>query len=429
MSDEILPPQKEDRESVIVTSRLVELGALPSHIDHRGKSRRHLPGLDGIRGLAILLVMLSHFLTVGDNLNNDEIWWHRFLHSGYLGVDLFFVLSGFLITGILLDAKTDPHYFRTFYIRRALRIFPLYYGVLAIAWLSAVFITPGDLAKMTGHDSIAWFWGYASNIGIAVKGAARIAAGGDYKTGGLDWLNTPTWIGLGHFWSLAVEEQFYLVWPLLVYLVPRRWVAILSVAMIVTKPFIRGWIDPSVGVDAGYTSTLTQLGTLGAGALVAIVWRKPEWWEKLQPFLWPVALGSGFLLLMERTWLTGLLYMFEGTLAMLLGAACVGLAAVGRGVFVVQFLTSGALRWLGKYSYGIYVYHHALREVWIQFIWNRGIVPWAGTGWGATLLYTLAASIVSFALAWLSWKFIEGPILSLKDRFDYRPRVPELGKH
>jgi peptidoglycan/LPS O-acetylase OafA/YrhL len=399
---------------------------LPVHPDHPGKSRRHIPGLDGIRGLAILLVMLSHFLTVGGNMDpahpgDPETVWHRFLHSGYLGVDLFFVLSGFLITGILIDAKNDPHYFRTFYIRRSLRIFPLYYGLLACAWLSVVFITPEDGAKMTGHDSMGWFWAYSSNIGMAVKGAIRIAGGGDPHAVDLDWLTTPTWIGLGHFWSLAVEEQFYLVWPLLVFLIPVRGMAILSLLMVLSKPFMRGLIDPWIGLDAGYTSTLTQLGTLGAGALMAILWRKPGWWYKIQPWFKPVALVSLVLLVLERTFLGPPLYLFEGMLALILGSACVGIAALGTGVFAVHFLASPVLRWLGKYSYGIYVYHHALRPVWIEFLWNRWIVPVAGTGWPATLWYTAAASVVTFALAWLSWKFIEGPILSLKDRFNYRP--------
>ncbi len=91
------------------------------HPDHPGDSRRHLPGLDGIRGLAILMVMFSHFIVVGGHLKSDAPF-ERFLKSGYLGVDLFFVLSGFLITGILMDSKQTPGYFRVFYIRRALRI-------------------------------------------------------------------------------------------------------------------------------------------------------------------------------------------------------------------------------------------------------------------------------------------------------------------
>ena len=177
------------------------------HPDHPGRSRSHLPGLDGIRGLAILMVMFSHFIVVGKNLDPLSPF-GRFLHSGYLGVDLFFVLSGFLITGILIDSKITPNYFRVFYMRRALRIFPLYYLLLAVSWLTVVFITPQDKPLLTGVDSMAWFWLYASNIGMAVKG---------------DWLNSPTWVGLGHFWSLAVEEQFYLVWPLLVYLMPVKW--------------------------------------------------------------------------------------------------------------------------------------------------------------------------------------------------------------
>jgi peptidoglycan/LPS O-acetylase OafA/YrhL len=169
-------------------------------------AKGHILGLDGLRGLAILMVMFGHFIVVGKNLEPHTPV-HRFFQSGYLGVDFFFVLSGFLITGILLDTKHRKPYFKVFYWRRALRIFPLYYGLLAISWLSVMLITPGDAALLKGHDSPAWFWLYASNIGMACKGT---------------WLDSPTWVGLGHFWSLAVEEQFYLVWPMLVFLLPVK---------------------------------------------------------------------------------------------------------------------------------------------------------------------------------------------------------------
>ena len=142
--------------------------------------------------------MLSHFIVVGNNLGTGTPL-ARFLHSGYLGVDLFFVLSGFLITGILIDSKSSPNYFGTFYMRRALRIFPLYYGLLAVSWLTVIFITPEDKPLLTGHDSMAWYWLYASNIGMAVKG---------------NWLASPTWVGLGHFWlPLVGAVRFFRVRP------------------------------------------------------------------------------------------------------------------------------------------------------------------------------------------------------------------------
>ncbi len=376
------------------------------HPDHPGESRRHLPGLDGVRGLAILLVMLSHFIVVGDNLGKDTVI-ARFLHSGYLGVDLFFVLSGFLITGILIDSKASPKYFRVFYVRRALRIFPLYYGLLAVSWLTVIFITPQDKPLLTGHDSMAWYWLYASNIGMAIKGG---------------WLASPTWVGLGHFWSLAVEEQFYLVWPFLVFWTPVPHLKRLCAILVIASPFVFMTLTFLMGDRATYVSTLGRLGVLAAGGWMAIVWREPRAWPKFKKLLAPCAIVSGALLLLERSFVPALSFM-EPSLALLLGSALVGLAASGTaGALRGRVFESPVLRWLGKYSYGIYVYHHALKPVWMHFLWDGWITRVFGTGWPATLCYTASATTASLVLAWLSWKLFESPILSLKSKFDYRAR-------
>src|SRR5579862_7894518 len=143
----------------------------------------HYPALDGLRGVAILSVMVEHLAP------------RLLAGGGWVGVDLFFVLSGFLITGVLLDGKDDPHRGRTFYVRRALRIFPLYYATLAL-------ITFGPLAKALAlglsAQTLGWYWIYGTNWQIAL-GMAHI--GGP----------------IAYFWSLAVEEQFYLIWPLIIW--------------------------------------------------------------------------------------------------------------------------------------------------------------------------------------------------------------------
>lgn len=368
----------------------------------------HMPGLDGIRGLAILLVMFSHFIVVGGNLGEGTHPLQRLLLSGYLGVDLFFVLSGFLITGILVDAKERPHYFRTFYMRRALRIFPLYYGLLAVAYLSVPLLSPQDAPALTGANSPWWYWLYASNIGMAVKGA---------------WLESPTWIGLGHFWSLAVEEQFYMVWPFVVFFLKEKWLGRLCALLVLTNPFVMGWLHSEIGSLGTYVSTLSRMGSLAAGGGLALLYRSRSGREKVHKVVMPVAIVSGVLLLWARTFVMWPLGMCESQIMLICGTCWVAIAAEGgRRQWAAAFFGSRALRWLGKYSYGIYVYHHALKPIWIAYLWERGIVPWVGTGWAATLFYTVAATAVSLGLAWLSWHLFEARILALKKYFPYREK-------
>src|SRR3954466_6828035 len=188
----------------------------------------HIATLDGLRGVAILLVMLCHFLGLLHTGNHrlDSLLHLGFGH-GWVGVNLFFVLSGFLITGILLDAKSSPRYFRNFYARRTLRIFPLYYGVLFVCFAILPLFPGSNSADFLALRSRqGWLWTYCTNIKIVLDG---------------DWKFATPLLDLGHFWSLAVEEHFYLVWPLLVFLLPTRALVKACIGVIVVAGLARTW--------------------------------------------------------------------------------------------------------------------------------------------------------------------------------------------
>ena len=164
----------------------------------------HMAPLDGLRGLAILMVMAFHFAWVQPPRSLPAKLFVFVGSFGWAGVDLFFVLSGFLITGILLDSKSEPYYFRNFYARRILRIFPLYYSVLLVTLVVLPHFVSYDTPELTALlRSQAWLWLYSANVSVAVEHG--------------HWLWNADWLRLGMLWSLAVEEHFYLVWPLLVF--------------------------------------------------------------------------------------------------------------------------------------------------------------------------------------------------------------------
>src|SRR6476620_6746086 len=175
--------------------------------------QQRIPQLDSLRGIAILMVLVGH---IQKNVPGIVGPW---AHHGFSGVDLFFVLSGFLITGILLRAKTRPDYFKNFYTRRALRIWPLYYAVLILLLL------PNSLTHL---NLASPRWSYLLYIQNLFPGFPA-ASGPLYIT-----------------WSLAIEEQFYLIWPPIVLLLNRQWLARLAISLVILSPVLRYALPTSV---------------------------------------------------------------------------------------------------------------------------------------------------------------------------------------
>jgi peptidoglycan/LPS O-acetylase OafA/YrhL len=370
-----------------------------------------IPALDGLRGVAILLVVAIHVRLPPAELPLDHLV-AFVLSAGWLGVDLFFVLSGFLITGLLIDARGGPRYFRTFYTRRTLRIFPLYYLTLAFVFFIAPRL-PGLLRSDGLQGREWWYWLYLSNIYFAL---------GDWPSNSFNGV-----------WSLAVEEQFYLVWPWVVLLCPPRALLRVCVLTMLMAPLVRLVLLVSgAGLTATYALTPARMDALAAGATVSVLARRPGALERLTPVARLVGIATLLLILVIA------LHHREVSLDTPVSATLgYSLAAVGFGAVLLLTLTSrGALsavlnqpvlRAFGVYSYAIYLFHDAVWELVEPRLWTAGEPPAIiGSHLPAQLLGLVIMLPLSFATGWLSWNLLERHILALKRFFPYvRRREPD----
>jgi peptidoglycan/LPS O-acetylase OafA/YrhL len=375
------------------------------------KPLAYLPVLDGVRGLAILLVLIHHFLWI-----DDKYIWPGLKALGdslFIGVDLFFVLSGFLITRILLQARGEAHYFRNFYIRRTLRIFPLYYAFLLGMLVLRLAAGHFDWTFVKLNVSLAalpWVAVYGTNILIALQGHALMPP-------------------LNPLWSLAVEEHFYLVWPTLVrWISPRKmlWVCVgivtgtLALRVGVWEYCQMKWCD----LPDSTLSYLTvfRADALAAGAGVAIMFHLEFDMRMLRRTAAGVMCICGGALARAAVWDSGLHYMWNQramwmyTALALFFAGGMVLVVSDQASIGARVLGSRVMRFLGKYSYGLYIFN---LPVWIFLGYAMDPEKFPQfPAWEVFGVRIVIAAGATVGLAMLSWHLLEKRCLKLKARFE-----------
>jgi peptidoglycan/LPS O-acetylase OafA/YrhL len=365
----------------------------------------HVAVLDGIRGLAIVMVLCVHF--IGDAPAHTTLGraMVKLANYGIWGVDLFFVLSGFLITGLLYDSKKSAHYFRDFYVRRTLRIFPLYYGVLTLLFIVLPVLPapyPGGLAESARHQ--AWLWSYASNVYLAMHRA---------------WL-LPY---VGHFWSLAVEEQFYLLWPIVVLTFGRRSLLAVCVAVSASALVIRSILSfAGAGYVAQVVLTPCRFDALCVGGFLALAVRAvglERVARTARAWLAPLA----GLVLLTSLWnatqrsLPDVILPLRGTfVALSFGSLLVTSLAAKPESTLCRIFSSRAMCFLGTRSYGLYVFHGIIAYGMGQ---HQTTLDRLASRLGPTTAMVVEATVgagVSVLVATASYELFEKHFLRLKSR-------------
>ncbi len=372
---------------------------------------RHIPALDGIRALAILLVIPHNVDVMSTSYPAYDYPVAALLHAGWIGVQLFFVLSGFLISGNLLDSRGSSHFFSAFFARRALRILPLYFSVLGVALVltPALLPIPQSLRDTLPHQ--VWLWTFLSNWTDPYGGAVY---------------------GFSHFWSLAVEEQFYLLWPLVVFCCGPRTLlgvclALTGVALVARTALLATHFPH----EALYMFTICRMDALALGAAAACLVRIPATRARLSKMTRGMALFAAIVFLITVAATRGLaafdiraqsigytlLAVTFALIILLTALPTQGIVATG-----MRILGSATLRPVGRYSYGMYVLHLPLHVFVGMPILHRVV---AEVTPGVALTYTALMTVATFAFAAVSYELLERRFLQMKRRFVTGP-VPAM---
>jgi peptidoglycan/LPS O-acetylase OafA/YrhL len=364
----------------------------------------HVRALDGIRGLAVILIYVYHVSMFFSAHTPSATLLHRIAARCWVGVDLFFVLSGYLITGVLLRAKNADNYYQVFYARRVLRILPLYYVVMFASMLVAHDWPPIKYQ--------AWFWFNLSNLPTAF---------------------TPALIPyLAHYWSLAIEEQFYLLWPAVVRKVSETVLIRICIGALIGSfvlrnlPIVLAWNQR--WPNFVYRLTPFRIDTLCAGALLAIL----TYEGVNMRFRWYLRIGciAGAAIFVISTPFdanSNLPVRFAYTGAVICFTALIALA-LDPNKLTAKIFANGLLRQMGLYSYCFYLIHVGVLSKYgpVHYRLSRVHLTFANENFNQLLIGSILFA-VTFGICAVSYRFFESPILGLKRYFPYRERThPEL---
>jgi peptidoglycan/LPS O-acetylase OafA/YrhL len=405
---------------------------------------RKLRSLDGLRAIAVTLVFFHHTKNFIPVVGRTTFYIQSYVWQGWVGVDLFFVLSGFLITGILLDTREASNYFRGFYTRRILRIFPLYYLVLIGIIAGSQVLTnihaqhAQVIASLVPLPEDRWvYFCFLTNW----TGLWKAQWGPGFGS------------ILAHFWSLAIEEQFYFVWPLTVWLVRPRAIPWIAGIVAGLSAIIRlAWaahvgvqmLVPPQSVEIAL-ATICRLDGLFIGALCAYFFRDPKLMLRIRKWLpWIAILGIGsfplafsamlFFPLPVKTLIYGLSpavpHAMEDAIRLFLLYGGYTLLALGFGALVLlaahteadsswmqKLLQSRFLAPIGVYSYGIYVFHVPILGLANTFLISRLSARNAGDAAVVQCACLVVLAAASFVIAALSYELFEKRILGWKRYF------------
>jgi peptidoglycan/LPS O-acetylase OafA/YrhL len=387
----------------------------PREDTHVVKATTRIPELDGLRGVAILLVIICHYIAGASHPPLGFVVDHliTIMDLGWSGVDLFFVLSGFLIGGILLDARDSRQYFETFYLRRVHRIVPVYYTwILFYALTVSVFVfSPLRPVIMTppGYTLVA------SDL-VVVPKYLLFLQNIFYAPRPFEW----QWFVVT--WSLAVEEQFYLIAPPLIRWVSQRMLIVILCLTVVAAPVLRYVSFVYLPLHFAQSFMPCRADALSLGILAAIAWRSNSMrsYLKLHPGL------------LQRTTVYAAVCIF-GLLWWLVRPPNLVMVTAGYSVLaffyfsslllvisqknsvVARFMRSPVLRWIGGISYCLYIIHMTINELGHRFLMHQepDLSHWQG------VLITCLAFVLSLTVAALSWKVVESVLIRRGHRFTY----------